>query len=116
MKIQKPYLSLTKNTKAYELGVTLTTAKDQMIIGVRQQEVTSGDQPYWGVIITVADGVPMVNGPENPIFSATVDIALDKSESYQKILCSTEIGSISGDIGVATGDSTPIDFSDGNNG
>jgi hypothetical protein len=56
----------------------------------------------------------LVNGPENPIFSTNVEIALDKSANYKKIICRTEISVIDSKDGPAEGGSTSIDFSDGN--
>lgn len=114
MKTYKPYLSLTKNTSKYELGVIVTAVKDQTIIGIRQEEVKKGKDSCWGVIITLSDAIQLVNGPENPIFSATVDIALDKSEKYKKILCVTEISVSNGKYGPSAGDDSAIDFDDGN--
>lgn len=114
MKTNKPYLSLTKNTSKYELGVIITAVKDQTIIGIRQEEVKRGKDSYWGVIITLSDTIQLVNGPENPVFSATIDIALDKSLSYKKIICSTEISFPNSKYGPSAGDNTAIDFGDGN--
>ena len=113
MKTYKPYLSLTKNTSKYELGVIVTAVKDQTIIGIRQEEVKKGKDSCWGVIITLSDVTQLVNGPENPIFSTTVDIALDKSMKYKKIMCSTVISVSDGKYGPASGDDTSIDFDDG---
>jgi len=114
MKTYKPYLSLSKNSAKYELGVIVTAVKDQTISGIRQEEVKKGNDSYWGIIITLSDATQLVNGPESPIFSATVDIALHKSASYKKILCSTEISVSDGKYGPAAGDNTTIDFGDSN--
>ena len=113
MKTNRPYLSVTKNTPEYELGVTLTTAKDQTITSIRQEEIKSGNQTYWGVILTLSDTTQLVNGPINPIYSTTVGIALDKA-SYKKIVCSTELTSTSGKYTDPSGGNTTIDFNDGN--
>jgi len=115
MKTYKPYLSLTKNTSKYELGVIVSAVKDQTIIGIRQEEVKNGNDSYWGVIITLSDVTQLVNGPENPIFSTTVDIALDKSARYKKILCITEISVSDGKYGPPAGEDTSIDFGDAGN-
>ncbi|MDO9615487.1 MAG: hypothetical protein Q7J86_13305 [Bacteroidota bacterium] len=115
MKTYKPYLSLTKNTSKYELGVIVTAVKDQTITGIRQEEVKKGKDTCWGVIITLSDTIQLVNGPENPVFSATVDIELDKSLKYKKISCSTEISVSNGKYGLPAGDDTSIDFEDAGN-
>jgi hypothetical protein len=112
MKTFKPYLSLTKNTSKYELGVIVSAVKDQTIIGIRQEEVKRGNDSCWGVIITLSDTIQLVNGPENPIFSATINIALDKSVKYKKILCITEISVSDGKYGPPAGNDTAIDFGD----
>ena len=112
MKTYKPYLSLTKVTGKYELCAIVTASKGQTITGIRQEEVKSSGQPYWGVIITLSDSTELVNGPENPIFSTTVDIMLDKSVNYEKILCSTEIVLADGKYGPPAGEPTPINFDD----
>lgn len=114
MKTYKPYLSLSKNSARYELGVIVTAVKDQTITGIRQEEVKNGNNSYWGVIITLSDVTQLVNGPENPIFSTAVDIALDKSARYKKILCITEISVSDGKYGPSAGDDTTIDFDDTN--
>lgn len=114
MKTYKPYLSLSKSSAKYELGVIVTAVKDQTILGIRQEEVKKGNDACWGVIITLSDATQLVNGPENPIFSSIIDIALDKSASYKKILCSTEISVSKGKYGPAAGDNTTIDFGDSN--
>ena len=113
MKTYKPYLSLSKNAGKYELGAIVTTGKNQTITSIRQEEIKSGNDKYWGVIITLSDATQLVNGPESPVFSATVDIALNKSASYKKIMCSTEISVSGGKLGPAAGDNTSIDFDDG---
>lgn len=113
MKTYKPYLSLTKNTSKYELGVIVSAVKDQTIIGIRQEEIKKGKDSCWGVIITFSDMTQLVNGPENPIFSTNVDIALDKSAGYKKILCITEISVSNGKYGPPAGEGTAIDFEDG---
>ena len=112
MKTYKPYLSLAKSTGKYELNAIVTATKEQTIKGVRQEEISSSGEIYWGIIITLSDATQLVNGPENPIYSVTVDIALDKSESYKKILCSTEIVFADGSYGPPEGGTTPIDFGD----
>ena len=114
MKTYKPYLSLSKNAGKYELGAIVTAVKNQTIASIRQEEVKSGNDKYWGVIITLSDATQLVNGPENPIFSSNVEIALDKSANYKKILCRTEIAVSDGRYGPAAGDSSSIDFSDTN--
>lgn len=114
MKTYKPYLSLTKNTNKYELGVIVSAVKDQTILSIRQEEVKNGNDSYWGVIITLSDMTQLVNGPENPIFSTTVAIASDKSAIYKKIICSTEISVSGGKYGPAKGEDTSIDFEDVN--
>lgn len=114
MKTYKPYLSLSKNDSKYELGVILTSLKDQTIVRISQEEIIKDNNPYWGVIITLSDVTRLVNGPESPIFSTTVDIALDKSASYRKILCTTRIVPSDGKLGPSEGGSTSIDFEDGN--
>lgn len=114
MKTYKPYLSLSKNNEKYKLGVIILAVKDQTIISIRQEEVKKGNDSYWGIIITLSDAVQLVNGPENPIFSTTVDIALDKSAKYKKILCCTEISVSDGKYGPSAGDNTTIDFEDTN--
>lgn len=112
MKTYKPYLSLTKTTSKYELGVIVTAVKNQTITGIRQEEVKSGKNSCWGVIITLSDTIQLVNGPEYPIFSATVDIALDKSLKYKKIICSTEISFPDGKCGHPENSDTSVDFDD----
>ena len=113
MKTYKPYLSLSKNTTKYELGVIVTAVKNQTITSIHQEEIKKDINSYWGVIITLSDATQLVNGPENPIFSTTVDIALEKSASYQKILCCTQISTSGGKFGPSEGDDTEIDFGDG---
>ena len=114
MKTSKPYLSLSKKNEKYELSVIVNAVKDQTITSIRQEEVKSGNDKYWGVIITLSDATQLVNGPENPIFSTKVEIAIDKSVNYKKILCITEISVSGGKYGPAAGDSSSIDFSDTN--
>ena len=114
MKTYKPYLSLSKNTSKYKLGVIITAAKDQTITSIRQEPVKKGNDQYWGVIITLSDSTQLINGPENPIFSTSVDIALDKSAKYRKIQCCTEISFSDGKYGPPAESDTTIDFSDGN--
>ena len=114
MKPNKPYLSLSKKNAKYELSVIVNAVKDQTIASIRQEEVKSGNDKYWGVIITLSDATQLVNGPENPIFSANVEIALDKSTNYKKIICRTEISVSDGKDGPAEGGNTSIDFSDTN--
>jgi hypothetical protein len=113
MKTYKPYLSLSKNTTKYELGVVVTALKDQTIKSIRQEEIKDGNDSFWGVIITLSDATRLVNGPENPIFFTSVDIALDKSTTYKKILCTTEISPSDGTYGPAVGGETSIDFDNG---
>ncbi|MBW8323641.1 MAG: hypothetical protein K0M50_02640 [Prolixibacteraceae bacterium] len=112
MKTYKPYLSLGKSTKKYELGVIVSATKNQTITSIRQEEVKMGNDSCWGVIITLSDTTQLVNGPENPIFSTTVNVALDKSAKYKKILCCTEISVSEGKFGPAAGEDTSIDFED----
>lgn len=114
MKTYKPYLSLSKNATKYELEVIVTASKNQTIRGIHQEEIIKDNIPYWGVIITLSDQTQLVNGPENPVFSSTIDIELDKSDRFQKILCCTQIATSGGTFGPSDGDSTPIDFGDGN--
>lgn len=113
MKTYKPYLSLSKNATKYELEVIVAALKNQTITGIHQEEIIKDNISYWGVIITLSDQTQLVNGPENPVFSTTVGITLDKSESYQKILCRTQIATTGGTFGPSDGGSTPIDFGDG---
>lgn len=113
MKIHKPYLSLSKTNEKYELEVIVSAVKDQTIANIRQEEVKKGTDLCWGVIITLTDATQLVNGPENPIFSAIVEIAFDKS-NYKKIQCRTEISTSNGSYGPSEGGNTTIDFSDGN--
>ncbi|MFA5329677.1 MAG: hypothetical protein WC384_17920 [Prolixibacteraceae bacterium] len=112
MKTYKPYLSLGKNTGKYELAVIVSALTNQTISRIVQQELPDGKDSYWGVIITLSDAIQLVNGPENPIFSTTVNIELDKAV-YKKIICSTEISVSEGKFGPSAGDSTTIDFGDG---
>ena len=112
MKTYKPYLCLSKNAETYLLGVIVTATKDQTITNIRQEEIKSGDNKFWGVIITLSDATKLVNGPENPIFSTNVEIALDKSANYKKIICRTEILVTDGKDGPAEGGNTSIDFED----
>ncbi len=114
MKTYKPYLCLSKNAGTYLLGVIVTATKDQTIISIRQEEVKAANDQYWGVIITLSDATRLVNGPENPIFSTNVEIALDKSVNYKKIICRTEISVTESKDGPAEGGNTSIDFSDVN--
>ncbi len=114
MKTNKPYLSLSKKNEKYELSVIVTAVKDQTIASIRQEEVKKGNDKYWGIIITLSDATQLINGPENPIFSSIVEISLDKSASYKKIMCSTEISVSDGKYGPAAGDNTTIDFGDTN--
>jgi len=111
MKTYKPYLSLSKTNEKYELEVIVSAVKDQTIANIRQEEIKKGNDLYWGVIITLTNTTQLVNGPENPIFSATVEIALDKSD-YKKIQCRTEIANSNGSYGPAEGGSSSIDFGD----
>lgn len=112
MKTYKPYLSLSKKASKFQMGVIVTAQRAQTITNIRQEEVKTSSESYWGVIVTLSDSTQLVNGPENPVFSAMVDIALDKSESYKKIVCSTEISLTDGELGTSTGDNTTIDFGD----
>jgi hypothetical protein len=114
MKTYKPYLCLSKDAGTYLLGVIVTATKDQTITCIRQEEVKAGNDEYWGVIITLSDATQLVNGPENPIFSTNVEIALDKSANYKKIIYRTEISVTDGKDGPAQGGNTSIDFSDVN--
>lgn len=115
MKTYKPYLSLSKASEKYELAVIVNAAKNQTITGIRQEEVKSGNDKYWGVIITLSDATQLINGPENPIFSSMIEISLDKSASYKKIMCSTEIPISDGRYGPAAGGNTTVDFGDAGN-
>ena len=114
MKTYKPYLCLSKNAGSYLLEAIVSAVKDQTIASIRQEEVKSGNDKCWGVIITLSDATQLVNGPENPIFSTNVEIALDKSANYKKIICRTEISVTDGKEGPAEGGNTSIDFSDVN--
>lgn len=113
MKPNKPYLSLSKKTNKYELEVIVCAVKDQTITGIRQEKVIIGNDACWGVILTISDSTQLVNGPENPIYSATVDIGLDKS-IYKRIVVSTQISFSDGKFGPPTGDNSSIDFEDVN--
>ena len=115
MKTNKPYLSLSKKNEKYELSVIVTAVKDQTIASIRQEEVKKGNDKYWGIIITLSDATQLINGPENPIFSSIVEISLDKSASYKKIMCSTEISVSDGKYGPAAGGNTSVDFGDAGN-
>lgn len=112
MKTYKPYLSLSKSSTKYELEVVVTALKNQTITSIHHEEIIKDNQSYWGIIITLSDAIQLVNGPENPIFSTTIDIELDKSASYKKIICSTWISPSEGKFGPAEGGSTSIDFDD----
>lgn len=112
MKAYKPYLSISKSSTKYELGVVVTALKNQTITSIHHEEIKQENNTCWGVIITFSDAIQLVNGPENPIFSTTIDIALDKSASYKKIICSTWISPSGGKFGPAEGGSTSIDFDD----
>lgn len=114
MKTYKPYLSLSKNTEKYELGVIVTTLKNQTITSIHQEEIIKDNHPYWGVILTLSEATQLINGPENPVYSATVGIALDKSATYRQILCSTRIVTSEGPYGPSDGESSSINFDDGN--
>lgn len=114
MKIYKPYVSLSKKISKYELEVIVSAVKDQTIAGIRQEEILKDNTSFWGVIITLSNATRLVNGPENPVFSTIVDIALDKSASYKKILCQTVISPLEGSYGPSEGGSTSIDFEDVN--
>ena len=114
MKTYKPYLCLSKNAGSYLLEAIVSAVKDQTIASIRQEEVKSGNDKCWGVIIALSDATQLVNGPENPIFSTNVEIALDKSANYKKIICRTEISVTDGKDGPAEGGNTSIDFSDVN--
>lgn len=114
MKTYKPYLSLSKNAGSYLLEAIVKAVKDQTITSIRQEEVKSGNDKCWGVIITLSDATQLVNGPENPFFAANVEIALGKSVNYKKIICRTEISVSDGRYGPAEGDNTTIDFGDTN--
>lgn len=113
MKTYKPYVSLSKNSTKYELGVIVAGLKNQTITSIHQEEIQKGDHSYWGVIITLSDATQLVNGPESPVFSSTVDIALEKSASYQKVLCCTRIATSEGKFGPGEGEDTEIGFGDG---
>lgn len=114
MKTHKPYLSLNKNARTYELGVIVSAAKNQTITDIRQEEVKSGNDLCWGVILTLSDATQLVNGPEAPVFSATIAIPLDKSEKYKKIRCYTRISVSEGKYGPGEGEDSSIDFGDAN--
>lgn len=113
MKTYKPYLSLSKNSSKYELGVIVMATKSQTITRIHQEEIIKNNESFWGVILTLSDATQLVNGPESPVFSTTVDIALEKSASYQKILCCTRIASSDGKFGPSEGEDTEIGFGDG---
>jgi hypothetical protein len=113
MKMYKPYLSLSKTTKNYELDVVLSSGKDQTITNIKQEEVKKNEKAYWGVIITLTAETQIVNGPENPIFSTTAKIGLDKSEAYKTIKCIVQQKVEEGECGPAADEETDIDFGDG---
>jgi hypothetical protein len=112
MKSYKPYLSLSKNDKNYKLEVVILAGKDQTITNIRQDEVKKGNELYWGVILTLSDAVRLVNGSDNPVFSATIDIATDKSVNYKKILCCAEVSFSDGNYGPPASEDTAVDFDD----
>jgi len=94
------------------LEAIVPSLKDQTVTSIRQEEVINGNDKCWGVIITLSDATQLVNGPENPIFSANVEIALDKSANYKKIICRTEISVSDGKDGPSEGGKTSVDFDD----
>ncbi len=114
MKSYKPYLSLSKASSHYELGVVLNCSQDQTIASIEQQEISTETKKYWGVVVTLSTGTQLMNGPENPIFSSTVPIALDKSKSYKTIKCVVQQKVKEGEYGPAQDEETDIDFGDGN--
>lgn len=113
MKTYKPYLCLSKKSDSYELGIIVTALKNQTITSIHQEEIKKDNDAYWGVIVTLSDATQLVNGPENPVYSSNVAIALEKSASYRKILCCTQIATSEGRFGPEEGDDTTIDFGDG---
>ena len=112
MKIYKPYLSLSKTAKNYELDVVLSSRNDQTIASIEQQEVKKGDKAYWGVIITFSTETQIVNGPEKPIFSTVAKIDLDKSIRYKTIKCIVR-QKVEEGCAPARDEESDIDFNDG---
>lgn len=113
MKAYKPYVNLTQEEEQFKLGVVFAATKDQTIASIRQEQVMKDDKPCWGVIISISSATQIVNGPDIPVFSTDIDIALDKSLDYSKIVCFTEIITPDGRFGPQQGESTSIDFGDG---
>ncbi|MGQ7868534.1 hypothetical protein [Sunxiuqinia sp. sy24] len=112
MKSYKPYLSLSKTTENYVLDVVLTAAKKQTITSITQQEVNKGDKTYWGVIITVSTTTQLMNGPENPIFSTSASISLEKANEYQTIKCLVRQKMQESELGPPKDEESDIDFID----
>ena len=113
MKIYKPYLSLSKTTESYVLDIVLSTSKEQTITSITQEEVTEGTKTFWGVIITLSTETQLANGPENPIFSTTVKVDLNKSKTYKTIRCIVHQTVESGKYKSAKDEESDVDFIDG---
>lgn len=113
MKSYKPYLSLSKTTKNYELGVVLSASKNQTVTSIEQQEIVKNEQAYWGVILTLSAQTQLVNGPDTPIFSSLVRIPLEKGEDYKTIKCIARQQMEDGEMGPPLDEDSDIDFSDG---
>jgi hypothetical protein len=109
----KPYLSLSKTTKNYELDVVLSSRNDHTITNIRQEEVKKNEKAYWGVIITLTAETQIVNGPETPIFSTTAKIDLNKSETYKTIKCIVQQKVEEAECGPAEDEESDVDFDDG---
>ena len=112
MKSYKPYLSLTKTIENYILDIVLSASKSQTIVSIKQQEVEKDGKKYWGVIITLSTTTQLVNGPEIPIFSTTVDVPLVTSQKYKTIKCIVEQAVSKGKMGPPTDEESDIDFGD----
>ncbi|KOH45773.1 hypothetical protein [Sunxiuqinia dokdonensis] len=113
MKSYKPYLSLSKTTKNYELGVVLSASKNQTVTSIEQEEVVKNEQAYWGVILTLSTQTQLVNGPDTPIFSSLVHIPLEKGEAYKTIKCIVRQKMEDDEMGPPPDEYTDIDFGDG---
>lgn len=113
MKNYKPYLSLSKTTNNYELGVVLSASKNQTVTSIEQQEIVKNEQTYWGVILTVSTQTQLVNGPDTPIFSSVVRIPLEKGEAYKTIKCIARQKMEDDEMGPPQDEDSDIDFGDG---
>ena len=75
------------------------------------------EESYLGGVLEVLASVSAVSQVivvSDGSTDATVDIALEKSASYKRIVVSTHISLSDGKFGPGAGENTTIDFDDGN--